>query len=169
VLEIALRLFHIEVLAEAEIPKNVEDKVVDLISHVQRLRPFAICAFLGGFFEQLDPSTGEITVSTCNADTITVQGIILLSVRNQERLHAAKRTVRESIIEHSSLASMLFDIGSVPGIEHLAVVRPGSEIRLSLNDIAFGTEDRLECRRSVHDYRIGTVSENRSWWPLVYE
>jgi hypothetical protein len=48
-------------------------------------------------------------------------------------------------------------------------VRPGSEIRLSLNDIAFGTEDRLECRRSVHDYRIGTVSENRSWWPLVYE
>jgi hypothetical protein len=58
VLEITLRLFHVEVFAKAEIPKDVEDKIVDFISHVQRLGPFAICTFLGGFFEQLDPSTG---------------------------------------------------------------------------------------------------------------
>jgi hypothetical protein len=56
--EVTLRLFHIEVLAKAEVSEDVKDKVVDLISHVQRLGPFAISAFLSGFFEQLDPSTG---------------------------------------------------------------------------------------------------------------
>jgi hypothetical protein len=41
-------------------------------------------------------------------------------------------------------------------------VRPRSEIRFRLNDVAFRTEDRLECSGSVHDNRIGAVSEDRS-------
>jgi hypothetical protein len=35
VLEIALRLFHVKVLAEAEISKDVKDEIVDLVRHVQ--------------------------------------------------------------------------------------------------------------------------------------
>jgi hypothetical protein len=93
--------------------------------------------------------------------------IILLSIRNQKRLHTAKRTIRESIVKHASLASMLFDISSVPGVEHPAIMRPRSEVRLSLSDIAFGTKDRLESRGSVHDHRIWAVSEYRSWWLLA--
>jgi hypothetical protein len=37
VLEIAIGLFHVEVLAEAKIAEDVEDKIVDFVSHVQGL------------------------------------------------------------------------------------------------------------------------------------
>ena len=57
VFEVAVRLFHVEILAKAEISQNIKDKIIDLVSHVQRFGPLAICAFLSGVFEQLDPST----------------------------------------------------------------------------------------------------------------
>ena len=126
--EITLRLFHVEVLAEAEVPEDVKDKVIDFVSHVQRLRPFAVYAFLGGFFEKLDPSTGDNFSQHLRRECEHAQESNLLSIRDEERLHAAKRTVRESIIEHTSLSSVQFDIGSIPGVEHPAVVRPRSEI-----------------------------------------
>ena len=126
--EVALGFFHIEVLAKAEVSEDIKDKVVDFVRHVQRLGPFAICAFLGGFFEQLDPSTGGNHSQHSERGREHSQGFALLSIRDEEGFHAAKRTVRESIIEHAPLSSMLFDIGSVPGVEHPAVVGPRSNV-----------------------------------------
>jgi hypothetical protein len=37
VFEVAVRFFHVEVLAEAQVAENVEDQVVDLVGHVERL------------------------------------------------------------------------------------------------------------------------------------
>lgn len=37
VLEVAIRLLHVELFTEAQIAENVEDQVVDLIGHVERI------------------------------------------------------------------------------------------------------------------------------------
>lgn len=58
-LDVAVRLLHIELLAEAEIAKDVKDEVVDLLCHVQRLGPHTIATLRSLLPDEVEPSAGE--------------------------------------------------------------------------------------------------------------
>jgi hypothetical protein len=57
--QIAVRFLHIEVLAKAQVAEDVEDQVVDLVGHVERLRPFSIYTLSAPFPEEIDPATAS--------------------------------------------------------------------------------------------------------------
>lgn len=61
--QIAVRFLHIEVLAKAQVAEDVEDQVVDLVGHVERLRPLPICALSALLSEEIDPATASSITS----------------------------------------------------------------------------------------------------------
>lgn len=83
-----------------------------------------------------------------------------LSVRDQEGLHSTESLVRKGIVEHTTLASMGFDICNVPDVGDVDVVWPSTVVRFGLYNVALVAEDRLEGRRSVHDHGIRTIAKN---------
>lgn len=60
VLEITIRLLHVELFTEAQIAENVEDQVVDLIGHVERVRPLAVLALLCLLPEEFNPAAVDL-------------------------------------------------------------------------------------------------------------
>lgn len=100
-LKVALGFFHVELLAEAEIAKDIEYQMVDFVGHVKRLGPFSIGVFPGLVFNQVQPS---------------------VKVLVDERLHALQGLVGECIVEDTALASVGIDISAVPDIDNFDAV-----------------------------------------------
>lgn len=100
-LEIALGLFHVELLAEAKVTKDIEHEMIDFVGHVKRLGPFPARVFPGLVFDQVQPS---------------------VKVLVDERLHALQGLVGECIVEDTTLASVGVDVSAVPDVDNLDAV-----------------------------------------------
>jgi hypothetical protein len=55
---------------------------------------------------------------------------------------------------------MRLNIGNIPGIGDLAVVRPRAVVGLSLHNISFGAEDGLVGGGGVHEHCVWAVAED---------
>lgn len=55
-LDVAIGLLHIELLAKAQIAQDVEYQIVDLLSHVQRFAPHTITTIRRLLLDQVQPS-----------------------------------------------------------------------------------------------------------------
>jgi hypothetical protein len=84
--EFVPRLFHVKARPVAQIAQDIKDKVCDLICHVDRVRPFLVARFL--LTEQIQPT---------------------ISIAVQKWLSTAQSSIRESIIQDTSLACMSID------------------------------------------------------------
>jgi hypothetical protein len=169
VFQITIRLLHVEVLPKAQIAENVKDQIIDLVGHIQPLRPLPIYPMPTTLLpEKLNPPTTSKTPSyQQNPSKTTTLGREnedghLLRVPHKKRLHAPQRPIRERIIQHPSLPSVRLNVSHIPGIGDLAVVRPSAVVRLSLHNISFGAEDGFVGGGGVHEHCVWAVAEDRS-------
>jgi hypothetical protein len=141
--QVASRLLHVEVLAEAQVPEDIENEPVHPVTHVERGRPLAIFGRL--LANQLQPS---------------------INVGVKEDLGISERCLRESVIQHTALARMDTDTGAAPRVDSVDIARPHFVVD-ALLDIAFWSEDLLEGGRSVKHNTVRTIAELRPCCPLA--
>lgn len=110
-------------------------------------------------FDQLQPSLRILSVY--NKWLRTSIGAHI-SVRVHKLLGTTQGLIREGIVEHTTLPRVGLNVGHIPNVRDLAVVRPRPVVRLCLDHVTLRPEDRLVRRRRVHDHGIWAVSEDRS-------
>jgi hypothetical protein len=116
------------------------------------------------FLEEFNPSAARNIKSANNVKKYIPGGeIALLRVGNKERLHAAKRFIGESIVQHPTLTSVRLDIDDVPRVGDLAVMRPSAIVGMSLDYVPLVAKDSLVSSWCVHNHRIRTIAEYRSF------
>lgn len=129
-----VRLFHAKCFAKAEVSEYVENEIVDLMSHVERLR-----AVLGILFDEIQPAIG---------------------IGVNKSLDRPERFLRERLLEDTPFASMRSDVCDIPGTSNVCGSRPDS-IVVAFSDVAFWAKDGSKGVRCVNYNGIRAVSE--SW------
>lgn len=114
--EVTFGFFHVKVLAKAQVTKDIEDKPVDPVTHVDRCRPFTILCCLSSY--QLQPS---------------------VHVGMKKHFGITQSSLRKCVVQHAALASVDTNSRTAPSVDRVNIAWPNAVV-VTLPDVAFRSE-----------------------------